>query len=233
MSLIWPLDEESFRAPEGVPVFPLPDMVLLPGEPLPLHIFEQRYKLMTESAISSEKLIAMAHLKPGWEKEQEGSPEIYPIAGLGRIMADERLADGRFNLMLVGLKRVRLGRFMQDRPYRIAQVEVLADHCSRTAPALLSSLESEIIALSRRMLKLVSGEVPADRTAPLLESLSPGALPLGGLCDLAAAAFPLSSVEKQMILEETDIIARAEKLIFTLRCRLESPGDSSGRAILH
>src|SRR3989344_3455701 len=95
-----PYDEDVIKTPQEVPLFPLSKVVLLPGEPLPLHIFEERYKMMTESAISEERLIAMAHMKPT-EGGVEGSG-IFKIGGLGRIVLDERLSDGRFNLVLLG-----------------------------------------------------------------------------------------------------------------------------------
>ena len=52
-----------------VPLFPLPNVVLFPGAVLPLHIFEERYKTMTADALAGKSLVAMALLRPGWEKD--------------------------------------------------------------------------------------------------------------------------------------------------------------------
>src|SRR5213078_2405108 len=86
-----------------VPVFPLPNVILFPGMFLPLHIFEPRYREMTADAIRGERLIAMALLKPGWENHYEGRPPIHPIMGMGKIVEQEALKDGRYNLVLLGL----------------------------------------------------------------------------------------------------------------------------------
>ena len=52
----------------STPLFPLPNVVLFPRAVLPLHIFEDRYKAMITDALRGNRLIAMALLKPGWEK---------------------------------------------------------------------------------------------------------------------------------------------------------------------
>src|SRR5215471_4819338 len=89
-------------------LFPLPNVVLFPHLVLPLHIFEPRYRQMTTDALAGDRLLAMTLLKPGWESDYEGMPEIYPIACLGRIQAEKRLPDGRLNLQLRGLTRIRI-----------------------------------------------------------------------------------------------------------------------------
>src|SRR5665213_523951 len=60
----------------AVPLFPLPNVVLFPRALLPLHIFEERYKAMTADALAGDKQIAMALLKPGWEKNYYCRPAI-------------------------------------------------------------------------------------------------------------------------------------------------------------
>ena len=79
-----PFPEESISLPSEVPVFPLEGAALLPGEPMPLHIFEERYKIMTEAALSDGKLLAVAGMKPG-------NLLPYGICGLGRIAMEEKL----------------------------------------------------------------------------------------------------------------------------------------------
>lgn len=213
--------EEDLQIPETVPIFPLPGTVLLPGEPLPLHIYEPRYKQMTEMALMSDRLIAMAHAKPG--RELDGEENIYPIAGLGKIVLEERLPEGKFNLLLVGLRRVKIQKFVQATPYRKARVEMLNDHFSSTAATVLSSLESEILDLSKDFLESGTKEIelPWENPVAFTQEFQPN-LPLGMLIDLAASVSPLSATEKQMILEQTDVVQRAEKFIFTLRFHQQS-----------
>ncbi len=95
------------RLPKRIPIFPLPSTVLFPGLPLPLHVFEPRYRGMVEDALAGERVIGMVLLKPGWESDYEGAPPVFPIGCLGRIDHAEPLPDGRFNILLTG--RARFG----------------------------------------------------------------------------------------------------------------------------
>jgi peroxiredoxin Q/BCP len=63
-----------------VPVFPLPGVVLFPGAEMRLHVFELRYRTMVRDALSGERLIALATLSPGWERDYEASPAFHPWA---------------------------------------------------------------------------------------------------------------------------------------------------------
>src|SRR5437016_14443168 len=79
---------------ESVPLFPLPNVVLFPRAVLPLHIFEERYLVMTADALRRDRLIAMALLKPGWERDYYSTPTIEPVVCVGQILMHEQLPDG-------------------------------------------------------------------------------------------------------------------------------------------
>ncbi len=96
-----------------VPVFPLPNVVFFPKTTLPLHIFEPRYRQMVAHALDRDRLIAVALLKPGWEKDYHGAPDFYLVATMGRITEHEKLEDGRYNILLEGVERVHL---LEDQP---------------------------------------------------------------------------------------------------------------------
>src|SRR5438105_12477392 len=107
-------------------LFPLPNLVLFPGAMQPLHIFEPRYRQMTAHALAGDRLIGMALPLPGWEKDDAGRPAIHPVACIGRIVAEQRLPDGRFNILLRGLRRMRvIEEVVQTTLYRVARVEWL------------------------------------------------------------------------------------------------------------
>ena len=89
-------------------LFPLTNLVLFPHVVQPLHIFEPRYRQMIRDALAADRLIAMVLLRPGWEEQYEGRPAVHAVACLGRILAEQPLDDGRYNLLLRGLSRVRL-----------------------------------------------------------------------------------------------------------------------------
>ena len=90
--------------PATIPLFPLPNVVLFPNVYLPLHIFEPRYRQMMDRALSGERVIGMVLLKPGYEHDYERTPPVYQVGCAGSITQFERLPDGRFNLVLKGIK---------------------------------------------------------------------------------------------------------------------------------
>ena len=110
-------------------LFPLPDVLLFPHALLPLHIFEPRYRQMTEDALSGDRLVTMVQIRPAFP----GSPWLEPVpimdvGCVGKIVQYERLPDGRFNFLLLGCKRVRLKREIpSDKLYRIAEAEIMED----------------------------------------------------------------------------------------------------------
>ena len=101
-----------------LPLFPLPGVVLFPGAEIPLHIFEPRYREMTRHAIEANLPIGMVLLKPGFQENYEGSPDIHPVGCLGEITACETLPDGRFNLRLIGRSRFRIVGEDRSRSFR-------------------------------------------------------------------------------------------------------------------
>ena len=118
-------DERDLSA---VPLFPLPNVVLFPRAVLPLHIFEQRYRAMTADALNGSRQIAMALLRPGWEKHYHSQPQIEPIVCVGTILSHEQLPDGKYNFLLQGMLRARVvGELPVDdqRLYRVARLEVM------------------------------------------------------------------------------------------------------------
>lgn len=114
--------------PRGpVPVFPLPGVVLFPRALLPLHVFELRYRTMVRDALSGERLIALATLKAGWELDDQGSPEFHELGCLARFEQVQWRIDDCYDLQVLGLERVRLGRPAKEYPYRACRVRVLED----------------------------------------------------------------------------------------------------------
>jgi Lon protease-like protein len=108
-----------------IPLFPLPDVVLLPGTLLPLHIFESRYRAMVADALAGDRTIGMAMMRPGWQT-RGNNPPIYRLGGAGEIIESEELPDGRYNIVLEGRFRYRVVREAPAGPYRTANVEEVA-----------------------------------------------------------------------------------------------------------
>src|SRR5881409_4083016 len=94
--------------PPVIPIFPLPNVVLFPNVFLPLHIFEPRYRSMVADALAGDRIIGMVLLKPGYERDYEGRPPVYPMGCAGVISHAEPFADGRCNIVLRGMQKFRI-----------------------------------------------------------------------------------------------------------------------------
>jgi Lon protease-like protein len=198
-------------------LFPLPNLVLFPHVVQPLHVFEPRYRQMTADALAGDRLIALVLLKPGWEDEYDGRPAACPVACLGRIVADQLLADGRYNLLVRGLARMRLlGEVPDDKPYRTARGELLIDG---PLPAL-----AEAKALRKEMAGKVLPRFAAGAPRDQLRDLFQGELPLGALCDILGFALPFPVEHKQAMLEQLDVSRRAGRLLTLLDALVPTPG---------
>ena len=92
----------------SLPIFPLPNLVLLPGMILPLNVFEPRYLDLVDHALECGQHIGVPLLRPGYEADYEGRPEIEPVFGVGKLLSHLRLPDGRRFIRLEGLARARL-----------------------------------------------------------------------------------------------------------------------------
>lgn len=185
-------------------MFPLPNLVLFPHVVQGLHIFEPRYRQMMTDALAGDKTLAVVLLHPGWEEEYDDKPTIEGVACLGRIVWHEKLADGRFNLRLRGLSRLRLIEEVPvDRQYRVARADLMPD----VAPADLHRLA----ALRRTLAEVVLPRFATDGPArQQLQELFDGDLPLGHVCDVLAYALPLPLELKQTLLAEPHADLRAE-----------------------
>ncbi len=99
------------RLPEvldALPIFPLPNLVLLPGEMVPLHVFEPRYQALIAHCMENDRVLGMATLVPGFEQEYEGRPPVFPEVAVAAILQHQPLPEGRSNLLIQSVARIRL-----------------------------------------------------------------------------------------------------------------------------
>ncbi|MBI3465484.1 MAG: LON peptidase substrate-binding domain-containing protein [Planctomycetes bacterium] len=209
MSESWPdltFSPEEFSG--RVRLFPLPNLVMFPHVIQPLHIFEPRYRQMLEEALADDRMLAMALLAPGWERDYEGRPAVHPMACLGRVATHQRLEDGRYNLLLFGLRRVELIRELgPDKPYRIAEARLCEDQYPTAAAAERDELRRELLKLFRTALpSLPQAQEPLDE---LLGS----DVSLGALTDIVGYTLQLDLAFKQRLLSEPNVDRRARLLL--------------------
>ena len=208
-----------------LPLFPLPNVVLFPNVFLPLHIFEARYREMVADAVASDRLIGMVLLRPGWERNYEGRPAVYPIGCSGVMTHVERLGDGRYNLVLRGLERFRIVEEDHDRPYRRAVVEPLLEQA-------LAAGDREAIRLQRSKLESMLSPVRSDLGEGRLvaEARMPASMSDEDLVNALAQYLNLEPLEKQALLEKPNLRTRAESLVELLEMKVmmsRTPGLSN------
>ena len=195
-------------SPDVVPVFPLPNSVLFPDTVMPLHIFEPRYRNMVKDAEASDGRIAIALLRPGWEESYEGRPPIHSVGTVGRIQELQSLPDGRFNLELAGLQRVKFSELPSTRPYRLAEVTPLEELDAEESDPGIRQAKIELLASHTYLVQELSGETASG--VPLNDRL-----PLRAVVNGACANLPVEAAVRQTLLE-VDGLADRQRLALDL-----------------
>jgi uncharacterized protein len=190
--------------PLTLPIFPLPDVTFFPHTMLPLHVFEARYRAMITDALARDRKIAVVRLKPGFESSYAGKPPVFPVAGAGEIVSWERLATGRYNILVKGEWRVRIERELPtDTLYRIVTAQPLDDvePTGDVSPAL-----ARIRDLCGRLLQAL------DRPSDLLDAALAADQKPGVIADRIAAAVVPDPDLRQELLETREVARRLERL---------------------
>lgn len=191
-----------------VRLFPVPNLVMFPHVMQPLHIFEPRYREMTEDALAGDRLIATAQFEPGWEAVYDGRPPLKPFGCLGKIVTHHRMPDGRFNLLLVGLSRIQIVEELPpQRAFREAQARLVEDCYPAGGPEATAALHEELVETFRTALSGLSEA--QEHLAPLLD----GDVGLGPLTDIVAYTLSLPMETKEKLLQEVHVDRRAQYLL--------------------
>ncbi len=173
---------------------------------------------MVEDALRADRTIGMVLLKPGYEDDYRGRPPIYPLGCSGRIVEDERLEDGRYNILLLGQSRFRVLEEREGEPYRLAVVEELPDPVGD---------ESFLEGLRGRLLKVISRLSDSPDVARLDADVPHAAL-VNGL----SQGLDLPAVERLSLLDCDTLEARAHRLVELLEFHALE-GGSGGTRTLH
>ncbi|HEV8585747.1 MAG TPA: LON peptidase substrate-binding domain-containing protein [Methylomirabilota bacterium] len=187
-----------------VPIFPLPEVTFFPRTLLPLHIFEARYRAMIMDALARDRRLCVVGLKPGYEASYAGKPAVHPVGGLGEIVSWERLANGRYNILLRGDARVRIEHELPgDMLYRLVSARQLEDvgPAGEVTPAL-----ARIRAAARALLDALG------RPADLLDTALAEGQPSGAVADRVASAVLPDAALRQALLEMVDVDARLARV---------------------
>jgi uncharacterized protein len=204
-----------------IPLFPLPDAVVFPTSRLPLHVFEPRYRQMTEDVLAGDGLIGMVLIQSGADPGEE-RPPIYGVGCAGEIQQSRRLSDGRFLIELEGRFRFRILREEESsKPYRIAIAvplpELSGEPPSGVAPDARNSLDFAYAELEARMLELM--RLSAQRGDALLRQQLPR-LSSTELINALSAGIDCSPGEKQDLLEASGPLERCRRLAALIQFRI-------------
>lgn len=210
------------QLPGFIPLFPLPNVVLFPEVPLPLHIFEPRYCAMIRDALAGPGLIGMVLLRGPWEGEYYGAPETYRTGCVGRIVETTPLPEGKFNIVLAGIREFTIVSEQRERAYRQATVHWREPEPATTLP---SGLRSRLVQMIERYVERSGDDVAR-------ELLGGSRLDDRTLVNFFAFWLDIGIIEKQCLLEAGGI-ERAQRLLEVLEFHAyagpTAPNDTAAR----
>jgi len=188
-----------------LPLFPL-NSVLFPGATLPLHIFEERYKLMIGRCLQSGSPFGVLLIRSGNEVGEATEP--FEVGTTARIVRVQHLDEGRMNLVCLGERRFRLLRKLRETPYLVGEVEPLdSTDIEGEDVAELAETVAALFAEYYRLYLAVSNQWARQIGMP------------GGaaeLADFVGSRLAVSPWTKQRLLEELSVRRRLDMELETL-----------------
>lgn len=209
--------EQQFALPDDfdgiVRLFPLPNLVVFPGNIQPLHIFESRYRELFEDAIGSDRLIAMSTLSPGHDYEYHSRPKVADVVCVGRVVQHQKRDDGTYELVLFGLRRAIIQQELPPvRSYREARVRIVED--TPESPAEQGEIGKQLLDRFRLI---------APEAGKILDAFESGQLAMSHFADIMAFSYPFELEVELLLLGEPSARKRARIMLDNLPS--ESPSD--------
>ncbi len=190
------MTSSSSIAVRELPLFPLPEVVLFPGRPLPLHIFEFRYRIMMNTILESDRRFGVLM----WDPNQGRAVSVGCCAEIIRF---ERLPDDRMMILALGQQRFRVLDYVREKPYRVGLVEWIADSSpQKDLRPLASEVQQLLQDVVRLSAKLTEQKIELPEDIPDLPT---------ELSYWIASNFYGAATEQQTLLEMQDTAARLER----------------------
>ncbi|MDR3401614.1 MAG: LON peptidase substrate-binding domain-containing protein [Chthoniobacter sp.] len=202
------IGQQRLNLPAHAPIMVLPEAHLFPNSLLPLYIFEPRYREMLSWSLQQDRMFCIAPMKPGIS-EARTVDDFHHIVGLGLVRACVGCEDGTSNLILQGLARMRIVGFLQDAPFRIAELRELAS--TPASPEDSEQLTARLLEVAENFL-VGEAKLPAQLERQLEQIDDPSVL-----ADVIAHACVRDAEERQAIFEELDVSKRVKRLLQYLR----------------
>jgi Lon protease-like protein len=204
------MNRDTFTPPDlsdallqRMPLFPLPSAVLYPHSVIPLHCFEERYRVLARDCVEGARVMALGTLVAADEDEATVPPAVHPVVTIGAIAASRRLPDGRWDIALKGLCRAEIiAEQPSDAPYRLVHVRRLRDRERAEDRLQAGALRSAVVQVANRLPALWPQLSPQ-----LLEARTPGAL-----ADVVAGLFVDDAATRRALLGELRVGERIETL---------------------
>jgi len=196
-------------------LFPLPNLVMFPHVMQALHVFEPRYRAMVEEAVEGDRLIALGVLAPGWEQNYEGRPPLRSTACLCRIATHQRTKQGTYNVLVLGVRRLRLiDELPPKKLFRVVEGEILEEFEPEDAPAgTAAALQQELLSAFKRAMPKIPNAYEQ------LDQLLGSQITLGMLTDIVAYTIDLDLEVKMRLLAECDVFRRTQILLEAIASR--------------
>lgn len=196
--------------PEVLPIFPLPNVVFFPYTYLPLHIFEPRYREMVKDTASGGQCIGMALLKDGWEEQYYGAPAINQLGCVGRMISVTPLADGRYNIVLKGLRRCTYQEQAVATSYRQAMITFISGQEGEKLDSLMR----------RHLTEMAEAYFQSKKAHHLCQVIASGKLSDQILVNSLSAGLDFTPLEKQFLLESETLPQQAHRLADLMQLKL-------------
>lgn len=205
--------EQSLAQQTEIPVLPLRDVVVYPHMVIPLFVGRKRSIKALEVAMAANKLVLLVAQKNAAEDNPQAEG-LYQTGTVSTILQLLKLPDGTVKVLVEGLQRGNIKQFVEKEDYLIADLELVA------IPNATTNQETEI--LVRTILTQFEQYIKLNKKIPpeILSTLS-SIDDQGRLADMIAAHLALKIQDKQIILEQIELIPRLEKLLAFLEAELD------------
>ena len=210
---------DKVRGVRELPLFPLP-LVLFPGVPLPLHVFEERYRRLLADVRASTDLFGLSYFAP--EASAEDRPPAGHVGCATEVVEVQPLPDGRSNIMTLGLVRYRVGEYVErGDPYLVARVEFFED--AEEDAGVVERRAGEVTEMFMRIARAMRAANDERGALPELPRGDPERLSF-----LVAAVVEMEADAKQQLLELRSTAERLRRL-YTLLAQAVSSYEERGR----
>ncbi len=204
--------DESALPDDALPIVAVRDTVLFPGTVFPVAIGRESSVLAAQQALRAERPIGILMQRDA-DTAEPGAADLHPVGTIANILRYVNVVDGAHHLVVQGLQRFRVDRFVREQPFLAARVLPIEEPEAQGA-----EIEARLLNLKQQAMEAL--QVLPQVPQPLIEAVQASTSP-GALADLMAAYLDLSRDERQEVLETIDLRARADKVSVFLAKRIE------------